>query len=83
MGGCARRLGGDEETWGVIGLFHDFDYECWPGSADHMEKSAAILRERDGVDEEIIGAIWIVTVAYVRPGHLVGMKASSVKKKME
>jgi len=30
MRACARRFGGDEETWGLVGLIHDFDYERYP-----------------------------------------------------
>lgn len=53
----ARRLGEDEELWGVVGLVHDFDYELWPEPPDHTRQGAAILRQR-GVDEEIIGAMF-------------------------
>lgn len=56
MRAYAPRLGGDTETWGLIGLIHDFDYERWPNPPDHTREGARILRER-GVDEEIIGAI--------------------------
>ena len=52
----APKLGGDSETWGLVGLLHDFDYERWPKPPDHTREGARILRER-GVDEEIIGAI--------------------------
>ena len=52
----AGRFGGDVETWGVIGLIHDFDYERWPQPPDHSRQGASILRER-GVDEEIVGAV--------------------------
>lgn len=52
----ARRLGEDEERWGLVGLLHDFDYERWPDPPDHTREGAKILRER-GVDEEIIEAI--------------------------
>lgn len=56
MRAYAPRLGGDTETWGLIGLIHDFDYERWPNPPDHTREGARILRER-GVDEEMIGAI--------------------------
>ena len=52
----ALKLGGDAETWGLVGLLHDFDYERWPNPPDHTREGARILRER-AVDEEIIGAI--------------------------
>ncbi len=52
----AGLLGGDAETWGVVGLLHDFDYERWPDPPAHTREGAAILRQR-GVDEEIVGAI--------------------------
>jgi putative nucleotidyltransferase with HDIG domain len=52
----ARKYGEDEETWGVIGLLHDFDYEQYPSYPDHPTKGAAILRER-GCPEEIIYTI--------------------------
>ncbi len=52
----AGPLGGDVETWGVVGLLHDFDYERWPTIPEHTREGARILRER-GVDEEVVTAI--------------------------
>ncbi len=52
----ARKLGQDEELWGVVGLLHDFDYERWPEPPHHPLKGSAILRER-GYPEEVIYAI--------------------------
>lgn len=56
MRAYARKLGEDEEKWGVVGLLHDFDYERWPNPPDHPLKGAAILRER-GYPEDVIYAI--------------------------
>src|SRR5271170_6940537 len=56
MRAYARKLGEDEEKWGVIGLLHDFDYERWPDPPDHPLKGAEILRER-GYPEDVIYAI--------------------------
>ncbi len=52
----ARRFGEDEETWGLTGLLHDFDWEIHPNLDEHPIKGAEILRAR-GVPEEIVRAI--------------------------
>jgi len=56
MRSYARKLGQDEETWGIVGLLHDFDYERWPNAPDHPLKGSEILRER-GYPEDVIYAI--------------------------
>lgn len=50
----ARKLGEDEEKWGIVGLLHDLDYERFP--EQHCEKSREILEER-GWPEEYIRAV--------------------------
>src|SRR3989442_1444068 len=35
MRAYARKLGQDEERWGVVGLMHDFEYERWPDPPNH------------------------------------------------
>jgi putative nucleotidyltransferase with HDIG domain len=39
----ARRLGADEEAFGLVGLLHDFDYERYPDPADHPARGSEIL----------------------------------------
>jgi putative nucleotidyltransferase with HDIG domain len=56
MRAYARKLGQDEERWGIVGLLHDFDYERWPNPPDHPLRGAAILQER-GYSEDVIYAI--------------------------
>lgn len=56
MRAYARQLGQDQETWGIIGLLHDFDYERWSQPPDHPLQGAEILRQR-GYPEEVIYAI--------------------------
>lgn len=56
MRAYARKLNEDEETWGVVGLLHDFDYERWPNPPDHPLQGSEILREK-GYSEEIRYAI--------------------------
>ena len=50
----ARKLGEDEEKWGVIGLAHDIDYERYPEL--HCRKSPEILQQA-GWPEDYIRAI--------------------------
>jgi putative nucleotidyltransferase with HDIG domain len=52
----ARKFGEDEETWGLVGLIHDFDYEKYPSAEDHPFRGSEILAQR-GVSEEIRRAI--------------------------
>jgi putative nucleotidyltransferase with HDIG domain len=56
MRAYARKLGGDENLWGVVGLIHDFDYEKWPSREEHPYKGNEILKER-GYSDEIRRAI--------------------------
>jgi putative nucleotidyltransferase with HDIG domain len=56
MQAYARRLGEDEEKWGVTGMLHDFDYEMYPDPPDHPLKGSEILGER-AYSEEIRRAI--------------------------
>ncbi len=56
MRAYARKFGGDEETWAVTGLLHDFDYEKYPTAEEHPYKGNQILAER-GVSDEIRRAI--------------------------
>jgi putative nucleotidyltransferase with HDIG domain len=53
MRAYARKLGQDEETWAIVGLLHDFDYERWPDPPAHPLEGSKILRERDYPDEVI------------------------------
>jgi putative nucleotidyltransferase with HDIG domain len=46
----------DEETWGITGILHDFDWEIHPTLEEHPLAGAPILREK-GVPEEIVRAI--------------------------
>ncbi|HSX24876.1 MAG TPA: HDIG domain-containing protein [Candidatus Andersenbacteria bacterium] len=48
----ARKLQGDEEVWGMVGLLHDFDYEKYPTLEEHPYKGQEIL-EAEGFSEEI------------------------------
>jgi len=57
MKALARRLGKDEEKWGLAGLLHDLDVEKVDGNPKiHALETARILEEL-GVDADIIDAI--------------------------
>jgi putative nucleotidyltransferase with HDIG domain len=52
----ARKFGEDEETWAVVGILHDFDYEQHPTKEEHPYVGVNILKEK-GYPEEITRAI--------------------------
>ncbi len=56
MRGAARRLGEDEDLWGVTGMLHDFDYERYPSVPEHPLKGSEILWA-EGYPEMVIRAI--------------------------
>ncbi len=51
----ARKLGEDEEMWGVIGLVHDLDYEQFP--EQHCKKTEEILKENEWPEEYVRAVI--------------------------
>ncbi len=50
MRAYARRLGEDQDKWGLVGILHDFDYEMYPNPPDHPLKGSEILRAQ-GIPE--------------------------------
>jgi len=57
MRALARRLGKDEEKWGIAGLLHDLDIELVNGDLTvHTLETEKILKA-NGVDPEIIDTI--------------------------
>ena len=56
MRAYARKLGGNEEQWAIVGLLHDFDYEAHPNPDEHPLKGAEIMRQL-GWPDEIIYAV--------------------------
>jgi putative nucleotidyltransferase with HDIG domain len=57
MKALARRLGQDEEKWGLAGLLHDLDLELVRGDLSvHGLEAARILTDK-GVDPEIVEAV--------------------------
>jgi putative nucleotidyltransferase with HDIG domain len=59
MRALARRVGvtdpAELETWGVVGMLHDFDYERFPTQEDHVWRGMEILRERGWPDPIVRG----------------------------
>ena len=49
----AEKFDEDIDTWGLIGLLHDFDWEIHPTLEEHPQAGAPMLRER-GVSEEVV-----------------------------
>lgn len=47
----ARKIGADDEMWGVIGLIHDLDYEEHPD--EHLRHAPEILRSHGWPEEHV------------------------------
>ncbi len=50
----ARKMGADEDVWGLAGLLHDLDWEKYP--EEHPLKAVEALKEK-GYPEEVIHAV--------------------------
>ncbi|MFC1943510.1 HD domain-containing protein [Chloroflexota bacterium] len=53
----ARRLGEDEDEWGLAGLLHDIDVELTDGDMNNHSKLGADLVREMGVSEAVVHAI--------------------------
>lgn len=49
----AKKLGYDEDFWGIVGLLHDLDFEMYP--EEHCIKEQAIMKEH-GINDAVIRA---------------------------
>ena len=52
----AAKFNEDQDTWGITGILHDFDWEIHPTLEEHPSAGEPILREK-GVPEEIVRAV--------------------------
>lgn len=50
----AEKKGYDPDFWGLAGLLHDIDYECWP--EEHCVKAPELLAEIDA-PEDLVHAV--------------------------
>ena len=50
----ARLYNEDEETWGILGLLHDIDFELYPD--EQLQHAPRILKE-EGFDEDFIRSV--------------------------
>ena len=65
MRAYARKYGEDEETWGTVGLLHDFDYEMYPQVPDHPMKGSEILEQKgypEGIRRTILSHVPAINV---------------------
>ena len=53
----AKHFGEDVESWGIVGLIHDFDYQQNPTEETHLHVGTRILRD-NGWPED-----WVLAVA--------------------
>jgi putative nucleotidyltransferase with HDIG domain len=53
----ARRLGRDEEKWGLAALLHDIDIEVVGGDLSRHGREAVSILTESGIDPEIVDAV--------------------------
>jgi uncharacterized protein len=53
----ARHFGEDEETWGLVGLFHDLDQDQTHDDPERHAYQAAEWLEEAGADERVVGGV--------------------------
>jgi len=57
MRAYARKFGSDEETWGLVGMLHDLDYERHPDLETGHPRVALEELERQGFSPEFVRAV--------------------------
>ena len=57
MRAYARKLGEDEEQWGLVGMLHDLDYERFPDLETGHPRKALEELERQGFSAEFVRAV--------------------------
>ncbi len=57
MRAYARKLGEDEELWGITGMLHDLDYERYPSLEDGHPRYALKELEARGYPPELVRAV--------------------------
>jgi putative nucleotidyltransferase with HDIG domain len=57
MRAYARRLDGDEDEWGLVGLLHDLDYERFPDAETGHPRMGMAELERRGFSPEFVRAV--------------------------
>jgi putative nucleotidyltransferase with HDIG domain len=57
MRAYARRFGEDEETWGLVGLLHDLDYERFPDADTGHPRMGMEALEREGFSPAFVRAV--------------------------
>jgi putative nucleotidyltransferase with HDIG domain len=53
----ARHFGEDEETWGLVGLFHDLDQDLTHDDPDRHAYQAAEWLQESGADERVVKGV--------------------------
>ena len=67
MRSMAKRLGEDEDEWGLTGLIHDIDVELVEDDPDSRSKLGSDIARDLGASEEMTGAILCHNVAHGIP----------------